>query len=452
MEEMYGIPKKDAPDSKQGECFTMKKELAIFMAAVGTAWTVAGCGTQKAGEGGGTGQEKPGIVLTVSMPASEWGGYVEGLSELYIKDHPEIRSIEWNLVDRCMYPDLLSVSLASRKLPDIICVGFEGAMEEWKDHLLALDGLEALSLIPEPYRMMGSLEGTVYSVPIQIQGIGIAYNRKLLSAAGWDHFPETKSEFGRLCEALEGQGIKPIMNHYKETLLTMANNLFMLPAMAQEDPASYMGVLLKEGREEEYRENWQALADYFDLTLRFGNRDSLTTGTPMARNYFFIEKYAMLNDEGSWLAPVLAKEMPALEQEISIGGIPLYEEADKNKLVVEVQALSVVNSSRYSREAAEFLNWLASSKEASQYLKEAMGCLPVTDMDNNSLEGLSPLAAQVKESILEGHTAFDVVNCLPDKLRNKSAELWGFYLTGDLSREEALKDYQSLWKEYIEQQ
>ena len=75
-----------------------------------------------------------------------------------------------------------------------------------------------------------------------------------------------------------------------------------------------------------------------------------------------------------------------------------------------------------------------------------MGCLPVMAMNDESLEGLSPLAAEVKESIKKGGTALEVDNFLPGELKKKSAELWGFYLTGDLSREEVLKDYQSLLK------
>lgn len=427
----------------------MKRRVRIGLITAGIVLAAAGCKSQNTETGAAEAAAEPGIVLTVSMPSSEWSGYVKELSDLYRKEHPEIGSIEWNLVDRSMYSDLLRVSLASQKLPDIICVGFEGSMEEWKDHLLPLEDQNVLQKLPMPYRTMGSLEGTVYSVPLQIQGIGIAYNQKLLRAAGWERFPETKSAFEQLCLDLEEQDIKPMMNHYKETLLTMAGNLFMLPAMAEDNPTAYMESLLEEDRQQEYEENWQALADYFDLTLRFGNRDSLTTGAPTARDYFFIEKYAMLNDEGSWLAPVLAKSKPALERDISIGAIPLYEEAERNKLIVEVQALSVVKSSRHPKEAEEFLYWLATSTEASRYLRETMGCLPVMAMNDESLEGLSPLAAEVKESIKKGGTALDVVNCLPGELKKKSAELWGFYLTGDLSREEVLTDYQSLWKDYM---
>lgn len=424
----------------------MKGSFKIRIITAAIILGAVGCGVQKAETE--TVIQKPEIVLTVSMPSSEWSGYAEELASMYQKNHPEIAKIKWNLVDRSMYSDLLRVSLASQKLPDIIYVGFDSSMEEWKDQLLGLDDMEALMKLPKRYREMGRIDGVTYSVPLQIQGIGIVYNMDLLEKAGCEQIPKTRTEFLNLCRKLEEEDIKPIINHYKETLLTMASNLFMLPAMAAEDPAAYMDSLLEEGRQQEYEESWQALADYFDLTLEYGNRDSLTTGSSTARDYFFIEKYAMLNDEGSWLAPVIRRYKPGLEEKLSIGCIPLYEEADRNKLPVEVQALSVTKSSEYQEEAKEFLNWLVASEEASEYLQSTMGCLTVVNMNDNSLQGLSPLAAQVKQMILDGETALDVVNCLPEELRNKSAELWGWYLTGDLNREEVLQDYQSLWKDY----
>ena len=189
----------------------MKRRVRIGLITAGIVLAAAGCKSQNTETGAAEAAAEPGIVLTVSMPSSEWSGYVKELSDLYRKEHPEIGSIEWNLVDRSMYSDLLRVSLASQKLPDIICVGFEGSMEEWKDHLLPLEDQNVLQKLPMPYRTMGSLEGTVYSVPLQIQGIGIAYNQKLLRAAGWERFPETKSEFEQLCLDLEEQDIKPMM-------------------------------------------------------------------------------------------------------------------------------------------------------------------------------------------------------------------------------------------------
>ena len=44
----------------------------------------------------------------------------------------------------------------------------------------------------------------------------------------------------------------------------------------------------------------------------------------------------MLNNEGTWLVPVLRKSGADLEEQAVIGPIPLYEEADKNKLPIEV--------------------------------------------------------------------------------------------------------------------
>ena len=428
----------------------MKRGFNGWILAVSLVFGLTGCkGQNRKAEDM---EKEPQVVLTVSLPLAEWGGYAEELAAMYQETHPEIKAIQWNLVDRSMYSGLLRVSLASRKMPDIIYVGFGCSMEEWKDHLLPLNDMEALTKLPNAYRNMGMLDGVIYSVPLQIQGIGIVYNRELLKQAGWDEIPGTMPEFSALCQRFEEMDMKPIMNHYKETLLTMGGNLFMLPAMSQDNPEAYMKELLTEGRQQEYEENWHALADFFDLTLKYVNRDSLTTGVSVARDYFFIQKYAMLNDEGSWLAPALKRNKPSLEERISIGCIPLYEEADRNRLPLEVQSLSIVKGGENQEEAKEVLNWLVSSKEASEYLKESMGCLPVMDMNNDSLEGLSPLASQVKAMILDGETTLDVINCLPVELRNKSAELWGRYLTGDLSREEVLQDFQSLWKDYMNQE
>ena len=66
------------------------------------------------------------------------------------------------------------------------------------------------------------------------------------------------------------------MNHYKETLLTTTSQLFWVQ-MVQKDQ----------------EESINALADFLDSTLLYGNHNALTTDKDTARNYFFIERYAI---------------------------------------------------------------------------------------------------------------------------------------------------------------
>ena len=112
----------------------MKRRCNSGLISAGIILGLTGCGSVIADREAADLAAEPGIVLTVSMPSSEWGGYGKELVKLYQKDHPEIERIEWNLVDRSMYSDLLRVRLASQKHPDIISVGFEATIEETKDH------------------------------------------------------------------------------------------------------------------------------------------------------------------------------------------------------------------------------------------------------------------------------------------------------------------------------
>lgn len=399
----------------------IKIGIIVFMLAA-----VTGCGTLKTAE---QPEKESAVILTVSLPEAEWSGYTEGLTALYQKTHSEIQSIEWNLVDRSMYSDLLNVSVASQDIPDIISVDYGDSLKLWEEQLIPLEESQYNQIFSEKALEKGKRNSHLYSVPIAVEARGIIYNKKLLRKAGIIQLPETKQEFQDLCQKLDKEEIKPIMNHYKETLLTTTSQLLWVQ-MGQEDREKSLN----------------ALADFLDLTLLYGNHNALTTDRDTARNYFFIERYAMLNNEGTWLVPVLRKSGADLEEQAVIGPIPLYEEADKNKLPIEVLTLSVTKSSQHPEEAQEFLTWLAASEEAREYLESKMGILSASGMKDEKTENLSQIAAQTKRAVLEGKVVYDPSVEIPEELKEKNGEIWGRYLTGELDREQAVAEVQSLWQ------
>lgn len=246
-----------------------------------------GCGNTQTAE---QQKERSKVTLTISLPEAEWSGYTEGLTALYQKTHPEIQDIKWNLVDRSMYSDLLNVSVASQNIPDMISVGYGDSLKLWKEQLVPLEESQFDQVFSKELLNKGKLKNTLYSIPVTVSARGILYNQRLLKEAGATNVPETRQEFQELCQKLEDAEIKPIMNHYKETLLTTTSQLFWVQ-MEQKDREESVNVL----------------ADFLDSTLLYGNRNALTTDGDTARNYFFIERYAMLNNEGTWMVPVLKK-------------------------------------------------------------------------------------------------------------------------------------------------
>lgn len=386
----------------------------------------AGCGNTQTAE---QQKELAKVTLTISLPEAEWSGYTEGLTALYQKTHPEIQDIKWNLVDRSMYSDLLNVSVASQNIPDMISVGYGDSLELWKEQLVPLEESRFDQIFSKELLKKGKLKDSLYSIPIAVLARGVLYNQRLLREAGATNIPETRQEFQELCQKLEDAEIKPIMNHYKETLLTTTSQLFWVQ-MEQKD------------REESVN----ALADFLDSTLLYGNHNALTTDKDTARNYFFIERYAMLNNEGTWMASVLKKSAPELEKYVKIGPIPLYEEAEKNKLSIEILTLSVTKSSRHPEEAKEFLTWLSTSEEARDYLEETMGILSVSGMQDERTDNLSPIASQIKSAVLEGKAAYDPSFEISEEQTEKNGEIWGRYLTGEIDREQVMTQVQSLWQ------
>lgn len=398
-----------------------KKALLCLVCAVSTA---VGCSQKKEAV-----PEDP-ILLTIAVPESEWEDYTKGLTALYQKRNPQIQQIQWELVDRSVYEEYLRVHLASQDLPDIIGLKDPSSILQWKDQLEILD-TDAQQGIPDQYTADGRLGGYVYAVPVILEAQGILYNSQLLKQAGWDRIPKTNQEFALLCRDLEEADIKPVINHYKEAFLGMEDPLFTHPSV------------LKGGES-----GWNAFADFLDLTRLYGNQNGLTTASDTAQDYFFIKRYAVLNNEGSWLAPVIKKNAPDLEEQIWFGPVLLDEQEDLNCIQVNRLFLAVSNRSTHSEEAKKFLKWLTCSKEAETYLKQ-MGCLPVSDLGTESAAGLSPMAREVKAAVRSGRIVWAESDHLPAELKKQIIQLWGRYLSGELDRERVLAGLRSLWKEYM---
>lgn len=421
----------------------IKRSVLIWAAAI----LLTGCTAEKEEIIVPEGRED--IILTVCMPVAEWRESIDGLTKLYLEEHPEITDIEWELVDGSMYVDLLGVKLASQSLPDIMCTGFGCSLMEWTPHLEPLDDLAAADELPEYFNQAGFYEGVQYAVPALVHGQGILYNESLLAQAGWDSIPETKSDFYQLCADLKAHEVKPVINHYKETILTMTNHFAVMSILSKEDPRSYISQLAADGISEYSQDrDWEALADFFDTTLMFGNQNSLTTSAATARNYFLIEKYAMITEEGVFTVPAIRSVNPELEGRIRLGIVPLFEEPEENKMPVEVISLAVTKNSRYQEQAQAFIDWFISDDAALAYQREVLGCLPAMSLGTDGTADLSPLAADLKELIISGKTAYAAEYDLPMDLRSRLAESWVSYLTGQKERDEVFQDYRLIWKEH----
>ena len=302
----------------------MKKLLAMSL-AVAMLLSFAACGAPSsdsgtkaaATEGNSATTEVP-AVKDVHMEAvfgmSNWAEKMPELVDMYIAKNPQIKSIDWTLVASKDIPDILKSRLAANNLPDFM-TGYSGPqLERWEPYLLPLEDMEVLNVIDGAMLTPGQLKGHQFVLPTCVEGFGILYNMNYLKKVGYDHTPKTWTELVDLCEKLDAAGIRPFENHYKEAVTTLTSHYGLLAATVKDDPMAYVRKLQAgEITDMASDSDWNRVVDFYDLTMRYGNENAIVTDSETARGNFFLEKSAMITDEGSTLLNRLRSYNPAME-------------------------------------------------------------------------------------------------------------------------------------------
>ncbi len=354
----------------------MKKAISLLMAG-GMMMSLAACGgsaaassdnaantttsTETASTAADSGEK---ITLHCMMSLGQWADHIDELTAAYEAEHPNV-TLEWELTSSSTGSDLLKSKLAADELPDVFDVNYGESTVQWAPHLLNVDDLvEPLKEggIPDSAIDAGYYEGEFYHVPLTTEGYGILYNMNYLNQVGWTTTPTTFDELTKLCEDLEAAGIQPFVNHYKEDKLTLTYHYGMVPAMIKDEPFQYVEDL-KAGKDMDIVNDpdWNSMVDFYDLTMKYGNADALTTDKQTARNDFFTEKAAMITDEGSWELSNIRNINPAMEDYVVQSYVPLTNDASRNKLSTDLINICVSKTSKHPEEAKELVLWMATS-------------------------------------------------------------------------------------------
>lgn len=440
----------------------MKKAIAVFL-SLAMALSLAACGSAsgstaaasgsasgsaKSEAGTGTGKK---ITLTCFMSLGQWADHIDELSAAYTAEHPNV-TLEWELPSSSTANDLLKGKLAADEMPDVLGVNYGESTKQWAPHLLPLNGIvDSLKTggIPDSAIEAGYYEGNFYHVPLITEGYGILYNMNYLKKAGWDTTPKTFDELVKLCKDLQAVGIQPFVNHYKEDKLTLTYHYGMVPGMIKSDPFTYVDDL-KAGKDMDIVNDpdWNAMVDFYDLTMKYGNADALTTDKQTARNDFFTEKAAMVTDEGSWELSNIRNINPAMENYVVQSYVPLTNDASRNKISLDLISISVSKTSAHPEEATELVKWLSTSKAATDWYMDKMGSLPVCTKADSSAQRGGCLSSQVSAMMAKGEGATSLQAYVPETVRTGIGEIWSLYLAGEIDRNTLLTRFAKLWTDY----
>lgn len=444
----------------------MKKCLAFVLALTMVASALTGCGSPSApaedksagvqasgdtsADTASADEKAPGSVnLSIVLALGQWTDKFDSVIEDYKKENPQIGSIEYEFPSSSTYWNLLKGYLSAGTMPDIFGCGFGEQIGNWHEYMADLSDLESAKDLTSEQVAMCSVDGsTVQIMPMMLEGWGILYNMRLLNEVGWEQPPVTISELEQLCKDLEAAGIQPFIHHYAETSLSLTNHLGFTWVTAKDDPLGYF-MELKSGKDMNLAEDVElnAMLDYYDLALRYGNDDAIATDKWTGRNAFFLEEGAMIDDEGSWEIPNIMDVNPALADYVVQGRVPIMDTPSKNRLQTASLCAAVYKDSPNLDEAKKFLDYLVKSDYTAYWHQDVMGNIPSLTTIPVS-ENLACLGKDVYALMQEGLTHETITPWMPDEVKDSVGEVWSLYVGKQIGREEFFQQYQEIWTKY----
>lgn len=424
----------------------MKKAIQIVLAGL-LVFSLAACGGQKDGKETNQGAAGNKVVLDVLNPKVEISTQFEQLVKDYLKENPgvdiKIRTVGGGSDDRA----LLKTQFASGQGPDIFTNGGFEEAKLWKDYLEDLSDQPWVKDAYD-YALEGvKLDGKVYGMPMNLEGYGFIYNKDLFAKAGIKETPKTLTELKTAAEKLAAANITPFSVGYAEKWILgvhMANIAFA----QQPNPDAFIKGLGDGSQKFAGNAQFKGMIDLLDLTVKYGNKNPLTTDYNTEVTDFAQGKTAIIQ-QGNWVQPMLDKINPSLN--IGIFPIPINDDAAKNDaLAIGVPNNWAVNkktTDQKKAEAKKFLNWMVSSEQGKTLMTEQLKFIPAF----STIEGknLGPLADElVKYSKAKKALSWNWYK-YPAGAADEFGPALQAYIAKQLNADQVLQEFQKGWEKSL---
>lgn len=394
--------------------------------------------------------DSEGIVLHIASPKVEWADTWDKLKEAYLASHSEIADIEYTLVSGTdLYTDLKAM-LQTDSFPDIVGIQDGAVLLSWKDQLLPLnDYTDMFSKLPGDTVMTGftDTDGTIYGIPTHTEAWGVLYNMDILAQAGVTEVPQTKSEFVDMCEKLTAAGLPTGVNYYKESYVWTVH-AFSMMGLGQNEKSYidyFNNLMTSTDLDLQDDVGMQNYFDFLDLSLKYGNADSLTMDRSTAQEAFYNEQYAFITIGGTWNNSQILSVNPDLLDHVALGPCPLTDDPEQNDIIAIVQGLSIYKDSKHLEEAKEWLTWLLTSDEAADILVNNSSVMVCRNDVEFSEDNVGVLSTQANEYIQNDR--YEVLwTFFPTEITERMLVTSQKYIGGTIDRETAVKELEETFE------
>ncbi|PGS56010.1 ABC transporter substrate-binding protein [Bacillus sp. AFS041924] len=418
----------------------MKKMLKVAAALTTSVMLFSACSGGSADKASNDSKDKK-VTLNVFQFKAEIAKDLEQMAKDYHKENPNVTVKIQTVGGGADYGAALKAQFASGNEPDIFNNGGFQEAVTWKDKLEDLsDESWVKDLYPGTEKPM-TIDGKLYGMPMNTEGYGFIYNKDLFAKAGITETPKTLSELTAAAEKLKKAGITPFSIGYGEWWI-LGIHLLNIPFAQQQDPDQFMADVNSGKVKIQDNEKFKDFMKLFDLTVKFGNKNPLTTDYNTQVTNFAQGKTAMIQ-QGNWIQGMVDGITPNM----NLGVLPIPINDDKeamDKLPMGVPNNWVVNkNAKNKEEAKKFLEWMVTSDTGKKYIVEKFKFIPAL----KTIEGknLGPIADDLLKYSAEGKTLSWNWFKYPDGATNEFGAAMQAYVGKQKSSQEMLKSLEETW-------
>lgn len=417
-----------------------KKALKVAAALTASMMLFSACSGKDSEKASNDSKDKK-VTLNVFQFKAEIAKDLEAMAKEYTAEHPNVEVKVQTVGGGADYGAALKAQFASGNEPDIFNNGgFQEALT-WQDKLEDLSDQSWVKDLYDGTEKPMTIDGKLYGMPMNTEGYGFIYNKDLFAKAGITETPKTLSELTAAAEKLQKAGITPFSIGYGEWWI-LGIHLLNIPFAQQADPDQFMADVNAGKVKIQDDEKFKQFMKLFDLTVKYGNKNPLTTDYNTQVTNFASGKTAMIQ-QGNWIQGMVDGITPNMN--LGVLPIPINDDAAAmDKLPMGVPNNWVVNkNSKNKEEAKKFLEWMVTSETGKKYIVEKFKFIPAL----KTIEGknLGPIADDLLKYSAEGKTLTWNWFKYPDGATNEFGASMQAYVGKQKSADEMLKAIEDSW-------
>lgn len=371
---------------------------------------------------------------------------VESLNELakdFEAEHPDIKLDIQTVGGNGDYEAALKTKFASGEGPDIFSNNGYSKLNLWKDRVEDLSDQPWVKDIVPMAKAPMTIDGKIYGLPMNLEGFGYVYNKDIFNKLGITTLPKTYSELEAVAKKISDAGITPFANAYQEWWLVGSQGISV--AFNNENNVDEFIQGLKDGSASMVgNKNFENWAKLMQLTLKYGNKNPLTTDYNTQVSIFANGQAAMMQ-EGNWAQTVIDGITPNMN--IGILPMPISDDASvTGKVTIGVPMNLVVNKdSKVKEEAKVFLNWLVTSDAGKEYIVKKFKFIPAMTTIEAKPEDMGAIATDLVNYVERGEIYSNISGKFPDGVPQEFGSAIQEFLAGKIDVTKWTENMQAAW-------